>query len=123
MGCIHIPDMEYKFIKTDYLDMVAGGDAGLIKELVDIFSSQVEEFHHEMVSLLGQKNFTELGLLAHKAKSSVAIMGMDELADMLKTLELKARAGEEPELYAGFISRFENDTKCALAELNTLINK
>ncbi len=123
MGCLLVPDMEYKFIKTDYLDMVAGGDAGLIKELVDIFSSQVGEFHQEMVSLLVQKNYTELGLLAHKAKSSVAIMGMDELAEMLKTFELKARAGEDPELYPDFISKFENDTKCALAELNTLTNK
>ena len=117
------PDMEYKYIKTDYLDMVAAGDNGLIKELVDIFSSQVDEFYLEMVSLLEHKNYNELGLLAHKAKSSVAIMGMDELASMLKTFELKARAGEDPELYPGFISKFDNDTKHALIELNTLINK
>lgn len=115
--------MDYKFIKTDYLDLVAGGDNGLIKELVDIFASQVGEFHSGMLSLFGQKNYRELGLLAHKAKSSVAIMGMDELAEMLKTFELKAREGEDPESYEAYISRFENDTKCALAELNTLINK
>jgi HPt (histidine-containing phosphotransfer) domain-containing protein len=114
--------MEYKFIKTDYLDMVAGGDSGLVKELVDIFTSQVAEIHSEMISLLEQKNYRELGLLAHKAKSSVAIMGMDDLAEMLKTFELKARQEEDPDLYGGYISRFEHDTKLALVELTALIN-
>jgi HPt (histidine-containing phosphotransfer) domain-containing protein len=121
--CTHVPDMDFKFIKTDYLDMVASGDTGLIRELVDIFTSQVGEFHSQMVSLFEQKDYNELGLLAHKAKSSVAIMGMDDLADMLKTFELKARNGEDPELYEAYISRFANDTKCALAELDALINK
>lgn len=114
--------MEYKFIKTDYLDMVAGGDSGLVKELVDIFTTQVVEIHAEMILLLEQKNYGELGLLAHKAKSSVAIMGMDDLAEMLKTFELKARQGEDPEVYGSYISRFEQDTRFALVELNTLIN-
>jgi HPt (histidine-containing phosphotransfer) domain-containing protein len=115
--------MDYKFIKTDYLDMVAGNDNGLIKELVDIFSSQIEEFYSQMIVLLDQKNYKELGLLAHKAKSSVAIMGMDELSEMLKTFEIKARDGKDTELYAAYVSKFENDTKCALVELNTLINR
>jgi HPt (histidine-containing phosphotransfer) domain-containing protein len=115
--------MDFKFIKTDYLDMVAGGDNSLVKELIDIFSSQVEEFNSQMLTLLDRKDYKELGLLAHKAKSSVAIMGMEELTEMLKTLEIKAKNGEDPGSYAGYISKFENDTKCALAELNTLINQ
>ena len=39
-----------------------------------------------MKSLLAEKNYNSLGLLAHKAKSSVAIMGMNDLADMLKNI-------------------------------------
>ena len=38
------------------------------------------EIYNEMKSLLAAKNYLHLGLLAHKAKSSVAIMGMKELA-------------------------------------------
>lgn len=114
--------MDYKFIKTDYLETVSGGDWELIKELTDMFREQVVEMHSEMVSLLSEKKYQSLGLLAHKAKSSVAIMGMDDLAQMLKTFELQARTGEAAELYGSYVSRFENDTKSAISELDDLVN-
>ena len=48
--------MDYKFIKTDYLETVSGGDRELIKELTDMFREQVVEMHSEMVSLLSEKS-------------------------------------------------------------------
>ena len=75
-----------------------------------------------MKSLLASKNYTSLGLLAHKAKSSVAIMGMNELADMLKTFELQAREGKEPQLYESYIERFKNETEEAIKELDDLLS-
>ncbi len=57
------------------------------------------KYIREMKSLLVSKNYTSLGLLAHKAKSSVAIMGMNDLAQMLKTFELQAKEGKETHLY------------------------
>lgn len=113
--------MEYKFIKTDYLEMVAGGDNELLKELVGMFRDQVSEFNTEMKNLLVERNYKALGNLAHKAKSSVAIMGMDSLANMLKTFELQAIEGKNAEMYQSYIFRFENDTLSALSELDSLI--
>ncbi|MCK7529729.1 MAG: hypothetical protein MZV63_01050 [Marinilabiliales bacterium] len=40
----------------------------------------------EMKLLLGQGKYLELGLLAHKAKGSVTVMGMDDTSKMLKEL-------------------------------------
>ena len=114
--------MDYKFINTDYLEMVAGEDSDLLKELISMFRDQVAEFNIEMNVLFRERNYHALGNLAHKAKSSVAIMGMDSLANMLKTFELQAKEGKNTDKYESYISRFESDTKSALAELNTLIN-
>lgn len=114
--------MEYKYIKTDYLEMVAGGDTDLLKELVSMFRDQVAEFNSEMNLLLRERDYSGLGNLAHKAKSSVAIMGMDSLANMLKTFELQAHEGKNTEMYQSYISRFENDTKQALSELNSMLS-
>ena len=113
--------MEYKFINTEYLDSVSGGDSEMIREIVDLFKEQVVEFHNEMKSLLKKKNYYSLGLLAHKAKSSVAIMGMSELATMLKTLELQAKEGQESEKYQSYVDKFRNDTLEAVKELDDLI--
>jgi HPt (histidine-containing phosphotransfer) domain-containing protein len=114
--------MDYKFINTEYLEMVAGGDSNLLKELISMFRDQVSEFNSEMNILLKENNYHSLGNLAHKAKSSVAIMGMDSLANMLKNFELQAREGKNTDKYESYISRFESDTKSALEELDTLIN-
>jgi HPt (histidine-containing phosphotransfer) domain-containing protein len=113
--------MDYEYIKTEYLEMVAGGDSGLLKELVSMFKDQVAEFNHEMKGLFEEKNYKALGNLAHKAKSSVAIMGMDSLANMLRTFELQATEDKNSDMYESYIQRFENDTKCALDELDSLI--
>ena len=113
--------MDYRYIRTDYLETVSGGDMGIVRELVSMFRDQVAEINMEMKSLLSVKDFYSLGLLAHKAKSSVAIMGMEDLAALLKTFELQAKEGRGSELYESYISRFETDTKAAVSELEDLI--
>jgi HPt (histidine-containing phosphotransfer) domain-containing protein len=115
--------MDYKFINMEYLDSVAGGDSGVIVELISLFKEQSAEISKEMESLLVDKDYTSLGLLAHKAKSSVAIMGMAEMAQMLKTFELQAKNAEEIHLYGSYIERFKKDTQEAVRELEDLISK
>lgn len=113
--------MDFKYINPEYLDSVSGGDAGIINDLVTLFRNQASEIVNSMFSALEAKDYTQISLLAHKIKSSVAIMGMDDLALMLKTLELKARESADTDLYRGYIERLRNDTASALIELDELI--
>lgn len=115
--------MEYKYINTSYIESVTGSDKEIITELVNLFTEQVAEIGTEMKSLLVKKEYYLLGLLAHKAKSSVAIMGMGDLAALLKTFELEAKESLNPDRYAAYISRFESDTKKALDELDSFIKE
>ena len=116
--------MNYQFINTEYLDSVSGGDNETIREIVVLFRQQVVEFYNEMKNYLAEKNYHNLGMLAHKAKSSVAIMGMSSLAEMLKTLELQAIEEKDTEKYESYVERFRNDTGEAVKELDDLlINK
>jgi HPt (histidine-containing phosphotransfer) domain-containing protein len=115
--------MDYKLINPEYLESVAAGEISIITELVNMFKEQVIEFHTEMESLYSQHEYRQLGLLAHKAKSSVAIMGMSALADMLKTFELSAKASQNTEMYESYIKRFHDDTKVAMIELDDYLVK
>jgi HPt (histidine-containing phosphotransfer) domain-containing protein len=115
--------MQYKFINTEYLDSVSGGDPEIICELVTLFKEQSIEISGEMNSLFNSGNYQLLGLLAHKAKSSVAIMGMSDLAAMLKTFELQAREAKDSHLYESYIARFQSETLEAIAELDDLVTK
>jgi len=113
--------MDQKLINTSYLESVAGGDKEIITDLVKLFCEQVAEFSMEMNSLLTKKDYYSLGLLAHKAKSSIAIMGMEDLALLLKTFELEAKESRNTDRYQAYISRFESDTRTAVAELDNYI--
>ncbi len=115
--------MEYKFINTEYLDSVSGGDTEVIRELVDMFREQAVEIYDEMKTHYSSGNYLSLGMLAHKAKSSVAIMGMNDLATMLKSFELQAKEGKGSELYEAYIQRYKSETDAALTELEDVIKK
>lgn len=110
-----------EIINLSYVKDVCGNDKEIIAEMIDIFRSQIPEFIREMRSLLDNQQYRELGLIAHKAKSSVAIMGMEDLAATLKEFEIKARAEQDIESYPLFIDRFEKDTLSALRQLNDYI--
>jgi HPt (histidine-containing phosphotransfer) domain-containing protein len=113
--------MDYKFINTEYLNTISGGDSDMIREIVAMFREQVVEIHFEMKTFLEEKNYLSLGLLAHKAKSSVAIMGMNDLATMLKIFELQAKESKEPEKYQSYVDKFGTDTAEAVKELDDLV--
>lgn|GEM_PF-304214 len=116
-------EMEYTIFKPDYLLSITGGDRETMAEIAGIFGSQVPEFLDGMKSLLGQEKYYELGLLAHKAKGSVTVLGMEETAKMLKEFELLAKAGEQKEKYTDFIARFETDSTTVMAEVNDYLGR
>jgi HPt (histidine-containing phosphotransfer) domain-containing protein len=115
--------MAYKLINTEYLQTVSGGDKEIITELVDLFQQQIAEITTEMRGLSVKGDYYSLGLLAHKAKSSVAIMGMNDLAVMLKTFELEGKESKNISAYEAYINRYESDSNEAIKELRDYINK
>jgi HPt (histidine-containing phosphotransfer) domain-containing protein len=116
-------EMEYTIFKPDYLLSVTGGDMEIMAEIAGIFGSQVPEFLTGMKNLFENEKYYELGLLAHKAKGSVTVLGMDETAKMLKEFELLAKAGEGKDKYEGFIARFETDSETVMTEVKDYLSK
>jgi HPt (histidine-containing phosphotransfer) domain-containing protein len=114
-------------MKTDltYLKQMSGGSEETVTEMIGLFIEQVQEISNDMVVALDKKDWNVLSKLAHKAKSSVSIMGMLELADELKKLEMNAGEGKNVETYKKTVEKFVNDCKIAEKELkeHTLAKK
>lgn len=108
-------------MKTDlsYLEDMTEGNKDLIRELIGIFSTQVKEYSDLMQKFLGEQNWHELSMMAHKAKSTVAIMGMRELSEELKQLELRAKNKEKTSSYEAFIDKFTRECEEAVSELQS----
>ena len=109
--------IETKIVNLSYLIEMSEGDNTIIKEMIDIFKTQVDEFKTEMDQLFNNSEWLHLGMLAHKAKSSIAIMGMEKLAVELKELEILAKRGEKTETYKMYIESFNLQCDLALKEL------
>ncbi len=101
---------------------MSAGNKELVVEMIGIFKTQVEEFVEDMNHLYDTQQYEALGKLAHKAKSSISIMGLNDLATELKSFENMAKAGIEPEKYPAFIARFREETAEAVDELEEVSN-
>ena len=108
------------YIDLNYLESMAGGDPDMIQELKDLFIAQVPEFIDNLNNYLMKGQYIELGKEAHKAKSSVMIMGMEELGKDLKTLQLATIAGVNEDTYPEYVKKFEVQCLAAIEELKHL---
>lgn len=100
-----------------YLQDMAGGNSKVMQEMIEIFIEQIKDIIEGMNRAMEKKDWTNLSKLAHKAKSSVAIMGMGELEGELKILELLAADREEEETYKSRVESFKKDCAIAFEEL------
>lgn len=111
-------------LKTDtvadlsYLITISEGNNILIKDLIEIFKSQVPEYISEFRQYLETRNWKALGSTAHRAKSSMAMMGIRILETKLKELEILAKSEEQTETYPEYISLFEEIAAKAVVELD-----
>jgi len=101
----------------EYLKTMSGGDAAFIREMIDLFREQVDEYKQQMPELLKKKDYDNLSKMAHKAKSSVAVMGMKNVADQLKDLEILAQKGDEVDRYESLVNEFLRQIELAVLEL------
>ena len=116
-------EIEFKHINLSYLESISEGNNDLIIDLIEIFKSQIPDFVLNMKSFYKNKEYKELGALAHRAKSSVAMMGISELEMEMKNLEITAKAEKEIHKYSELINKFEIITKEAIFELNEVIKQ
>jgi len=111
------------FTNLNYLRTITEGDTESMQEIIILFIEQVPEFIRNLKKHLAEERYAELGNEAHKAKSSVMIMGMENLGHDLKSLQLATIAGTKKETYAQHVSRFETECLSAIEELKQALTK
>jgi len=104
----------------NYLKTMSGGDDRFIAEMIGLFREQIDEYNDAMPRLVRDQDHQNLSRMAHKAKSSVAVMGMTSTSELLKELELLARDGKETGRYEGLVEEFLQNARQAIEELEKL---
>ena len=104
-----------------YLRKMTDDNPDLLREIIEIFFKQIYEYTREMQESYDQKNWQSLSRIAHKAKSSVAIMGMHSLAEMLKEMETLSGEQQDVDKFQQYICRFTEDCNEASQELKKIL--
>ncbi len=92
----------YKYIDLTYLNDITDGNKEMIDELINIFIEQIPEFTEGFKEGFSNKDWNKIAAVAHKAKSSVISMGMNDLGETdLKNLELISKQCRIEELKNG----------------------
>ncbi|MCL3779293.1 Hpt domain-containing protein [Prolixibacteraceae bacterium JC049] len=114
---------EGKLTNLNYLNEVTGGEPMIVKEMLEMFIGQVPELQANIQQYLADKKYIELGKEAHKAKSSVLIVGMDDLGVRLKELQLLTEKGEAIEKYPEYVEEFVTKCDKAVEELTEALKE
>jgi signal transduction histidine kinase/CheY-like chemotaxis protein/HPt (histidine-containing phosphotransfer) domain-containing protein len=112
--------IKYKHIDPAHLDSVTGGDEKFKKELIDVFIQQLPTLLVGLEKALQDKDYKQLSAIAHKTKSSVALMGIEALRADMAELEVKAKDGDDFELYQKIVTNFLSVSTDVLTEIETL---
>jgi len=114
---------EQRLTDLSYLEEIAGGEATVMKEFIELFLEQITEFKSEMQFQLQNQQWGELGKTAHKAKSSVMTFGLNELGQHLKQLQIKTTQLTEVESYPADVEEFIRVINVAEQELKKELEK
>lgn len=107
-----------RLTNLSYLTEITGGESMVMKEMLEIFIAQVPELKSNMTKFLSEKRYDQLGKEAHKAKSSVLVVGMDDLGARLKELQLLTEKREKIDEYSEYVEEFVVLCDRAVTELS-----
>lgn len=111
---------KYKYIDPTHLNSVTDGDEKFKQELISVFIQQLPTLLVGLEKALDEKNYQQLSAIAHKTKSSVALMGIESLRADMAELELQAKNGNDEELFKKIVTNFISVSTDVLAEIETL---
>ena len=74
-------------VNLDYLKNFSGGDTGFMSEMITMFLDQVPNEATQLLDLLRDESWIELGKLAHKMKPNFLMMGLEN--QQLMALEIE----------------------------------
>jgi len=114
----------FEFMITDlsYLQQMTGNEREVMNEMIELFLNQLTEMREDIDLLANSKNWIELSRMAHKIKSSALVMGIVQMADEMKELELLAKEGKNVEKYPDYVAHFKALADLAEVELKTYLD-
>ncbi|MDB4676115.1 Hpt domain-containing protein [Flavobacteriales bacterium] len=109
--------MHANHYNLDYLKQVFQGNDAMVLRILDIFEEEVPKYFAEMSRLASTGQWDGLHPLAHKAKSSIGMLGMQGLLKEILVVENLSRTSGDTEALKSALSNAKVLLEAALGAL------
>jgi CheY-like chemotaxis protein len=93
-SCLVEKDKEQLFIDLSYLNSLLGNDQTMITEIINTFKQETPELLAEMRVGVETNDSEKIAKMAHKAKASFKMFGMEKAVDALVKMEIDCKTGD-----------------------------
>ena len=84
-------DNAEKLFDLSYLNQIFQGNKEMISHIISLFLDQVPGYIDEMQACIDRDDLRALHLLAHKAKSSIAMLGIKTMESKIHQIEFDSK--------------------------------
>ncbi len=110
---------QVSIIDLTYLKSLPGANDEFVKEMIDIFIEDTPKELDKIAKAIGDQDFAAIKRIAHKLKTSVSFMGLNQIVPLLKEMEAKGIAEQEMNDIINLFSTVEKTCNNAIKELRT----
>ena len=83
----------YQYVNLDYLNLMTDGDDDMKKVMIDMLFEELPQELTKMNELYAAGDLEELKAVSHQMKSTLAVIGNDQMTNANKTLEATLKDG------------------------------
>ncbi len=93
-------------LNLSYLEEITGGDSEMVIEMLNLFIRDIPGHSKNMESFLADNKLEELRAEAHKVKPTLQYIGLTEVFEIVRTIELNIKNGENIEVIPELVNQF-----------------
>jgi HPt (histidine-containing phosphotransfer) domain-containing protein len=105
-----------------YLNQIFQCNQEMIHNIIQLFLEQVPNYINEMEICVQNKDFFALHPLAHKAKSSIAMLGLRDMEERIIKIEKDSKEHQNNEGLVSLVSQVKSDCAAVYVQLQMLLN-
>lgn len=105
-------------VDLTYFENISGGDTEFVKQMLELFKDSTLNEVEKIEKLFVKQDWTNIGLLAHKIKAPVQMIGREDVVDEILKLEKSAKTQTNIDEIESMI----NAVKISLQKINDEID-
>lgn len=111
----------HRLFDLSYLNQVFQGNQDMIRQIIQLFLQQVPQYITEMERCVERNALHDLHPLAHKAKSSVSMLGLKAMEERILQIERFSKEHLNMEELPGLVGQVRQQCEQANHELSAVL--